>query len=475
MSDYLTIPKRDRSKYEYVYCGKCKNTVNQSCGLSKKKISTCRYSRQHRYRASVYIPGSGNQRIRKNFVTRDYKEFQKQAREFVEQLEALNFQIEDLDAATKPKETIEIETRKAKPVTVETLDNSKTVEPLQPSDSITFLAVVQGFLDWLHDINVPKHKHKKLSEKYLKEIALYLKHFATAMVKNGMDPSTMPMADIGDDHVGAFHVWLETETNEDGTLRFSNHSYNKGMAFMRKLYRYIIKHLKYDLEDPFIDVKEKNIKPSNVEMIELEEFKAMLRLVTKTNGMYKKFDRGKPRPLNHFRPWLKNALRLLLESGERRDGVVLMRWNQVSDEYIDVPNYKVGRIMKEENRKHRKVPMTRGLKKLLAELGYEKNKGSDNYIIAPEQLNRTTLKNWMTRAFTHYWKLTGIEKKVTLKHLRKTYITLMYGRFGQLTGQITDQRMDTIEDHYLSNKKLMKQAQNLTLEELDNLNNLKKR
>ena len=100
-------------------------------------------------------------------------------------------------------------------------------------------------------------------------------------------------------------------------------------------------------------------------------------------------------------------------------------------------------------------------------LGFNKFKDSDQFLICPEHENRTTVKSWISKSFTHYWKLTGNDPEISFKHLRKTYVTLMYSLFGDKTKAVTDLNVDTILEFYLNKKKIGSQAKNLSLTELD--------
>ncbi len=58
----------------------------------------------------------------------------------------------------------------------------------------------------------------------------------------------------------------------------------------------------------------------------------------------------------------------------------------------------------------------------------------------------------ISKAFTHYVAGAGIKKKVTLKHLRKTYITGMNQAMGLETGRLTSQTEGVMKHHYIDPK-----------------------
>jgi hypothetical protein len=62
------------------------------------------------------------------------------------------------------------------------------------------------------------------------------------------------------------------------------------------------------------------------------------------------------------------------------------------------------------------TPITADLSQLLVEFVVN---DMDGYIVVPEQRGRASLKNFISKAFTHFWRLTGLKRKVTFKNLRK--------------------------------------------------------
>ncbi len=60
-----------------------------------------------------------------------------------------------------------------------------------------------------------------------------------------------------------------------------------------------------------------------------------------------------------------------------------------------------------------------------------------------------------SKSFTHYKKGAGIEKNISLKNLRKTYITWVNQTMGQQTGILTSHSTnEVLERHYLDPKVL---------------------
>ena len=137
----------------------------------------------------------------------------------------------------------------------------------------------------------------------------------------------------------------------------------------------------------------------------------------------------------------------------------------MKERIITLPNYKVNKI--QETEKERMIPITIDLYRLLQKMGAKKKLGLDEYIICPEHANRTTVKEWISKSFTHYWIQKGFNSDVHFMHLRKTYVTIMYSQFGDKTKAVTDQNVDTILEYYLNKKRIVSEAKNLSLHELD--------
>jgi hypothetical protein len=101
---------------------------------------------------------------------------------------------------------------------------------------------------------------------------------------------------------------------------------------------------------------------------------------------------------------------------------------------------------------------------LLNELGYEKYKDTDKFILAPEIKNERNrvMADCLSRGFTHYYDQLNTGRKLTFKSLRKTYITNLQIYFSgngdtkSITGHSDNQ---VIERNYIDKKEIAKAAQ----------------
>ena len=95
------------------------------------------------------------------------------------------------------------------------------------------------------------------------------------------------------------------------------------------------------------------------------------------------------------------------------------------------------------------------------ENGYNEYKETDKYLLAPEKIkHRETLKNQMSKGFSHFYKQLNNGRKLTFKCLRKTYITHLALSLGLNARVITRHSGDAvIIKHYLDEKVISKVAE----------------
>jgi integrase len=207
-------------------------------------------------------------------------------------------------------------------------------------------------------------------------------------------------------------------------------------------------------------MKKKKLK-KNSKSISWEEFEKVLELTTRENSYFTEKS-GKIR--NYYKPWLKTAFELGLYTGGRREEVVTMKWDGIKLtksgdlSRIEVTHFKLTRANKNSLAKGeveiKIVPMNEDLKELLYSLGYEKYKGCDRYILAPDETcTRQTMMDTITKTFNHYYRLinTGLEKK--FKDLRKTYITALYILRGEEVYKDTGHEgMNILKSNYIDDE-----------------------
>jgi integrase len=95
--------------------------------------------------------------------------------------------------------------------------------------------------------------------------------------------------------------------------------------------------------------------------------------------------------------------------------------------------------------------------------------GEDEYIIAPE-LKRSTVKDIITKGFTHFRRVAGINEEKCFKDLRKTYISIRQIKYGDigLTALISGHsNQEVTRKHYLNQKDAVRKSSGFRVFKLD--------
>ncbi len=425
----LYISPTKRIKGLVVYCYKCNRDMVDTCKLTGKSLKLCPNGEKHVYKVIVHIPGTRNERRTKNLETRNLDEAIKQALEFKKEVKEGRYQKTNSTENTKGNN--------------------------QPQLLIQVLA---RYVGWLRNEGVPAHKIKVRSEEHIKDVERACKILAQCFKSNGHNLSTLSINDLNDDIVGEIYTYLEDK-------EYANRTFNKIFGFYSSILKWYGEEYRVPIINWFEEVERKKLNPKP-EAITKTEYEALLKQITPENGI-KKYENGVKPTRNLYRPWLKDGIRLALETGRRREELINLKWNKIieseGDKFIKVEDFKVNHIQRrntEDEKKFIYIPVTESLLRLLKELGYEKYENTDNYILAPEiKIKRKRfMSDNLSRGFSHFYDQLGTGRKLTLKCLRKTYITYLKiymgdGNIKSITGH-SDNRV--IDDSYTDDKEIAK-------------------
>jgi integrase len=170
---------------------------------------------------------------------------------------------------------------------------------------------------------------------------------------------------------------------------------------------------------------------------------------------------GKGERKNMYRPYLKDGFKLFLLTGGRREEIVDLKWNDIYEQengtkFFMFHNLKVERILNSNNSYKKFVPINEDLYNFLLELGYDEKKYTSDYILFPERkVKSTTIMNDLSKSFTHYKNGAGIQKDISLKSLRKTYISWVNQVMGNETGLLTSHANNNVIERYYLDPKIL--------------------
>lgn len=433
----LVIDKRDKVKGLFAYCQKCQRIIdNRICGTTRKRLSTCKNTEQHMFKAIVAIPGTdGTKRKTRTFRTRDIQEATRLKYEFVNELEELNYQNSN-----------EL--------------NSKKVES-KPSLLIDCMAMYIGYLN---NVGVEAHKVKVRSKAHIKDVERYFKYFCLSLKHNGIDHTLVSIDQVSEKAVAMIHSYALNELN------YKSKTYNKLFGGLRQFISWLIVDKKYDITNHFVGVSRRTVIIDKT-IVTKDEFDNLLSVIKEENGL-KTLNTGERK--NLYRDWLNHAFRLALETGLRREEFMSIKFNDIildnknKPQFIKIENFKVNRIngvSGTEDASMKYVPITKGLCSLIKELCVQEKETSNDYLIANnESTSLKTRIDVVSKAFTHFWTFTKSEKNAQLKHLRKTYLTALVKQYGEKANILSSHSgIEVMKKHYINEQSLLNSIDNFSI------------
>ena len=411
----LKIPKLKKTKGLYIYCQKCKSKSTSKLNPTDRCNHPVKYVS---FRSIFTIPGTKSIRS-KVLNTEDINEAIKQTLEFEEYLRKSNY---------NPPKKIDI----------------KQQNPLD------LIGCISMYIDFIEDKNIYEHQMKYRSEEHIKSIIRYLREFILSLNKEVANIKGLLVKNINNNHVAIFHMHIINK-------KVANRTYNRMLDTVSEFFDYLIEFKSYELINYFrsSNIRRKPIVPK-IDTITQNEFREMCNLIKPENSKQTLLT-GENK--YHYHDWLKEAFEIALLTGLRRDGLVYLRFSDIVEQdgkliFIKTEDFKYNRrfnLIKEEEKKYNYAPIIFELGLVIQKIGYDKYKNTDRYLIAPDYSTRSrkTIKDDLSKAFTHFYSLLNTGRHLDFRHLRKTYITLLNnftnGKADKITGHSGQQ---VILDHY---------------------------
>ena len=395
----LKIPKNPHKGLK-IYCNTCKSD-NTNCS---------HYDTQY-YRVRIHIPNTKNKVKVKVFSTRDYEEAVKQSIEYKKELMSNNFEI---------------------------------IKPTIEGNDYSLNDAIVKYNQYLEGNHPLAQKKKIVSLDHQKESIRFCIYFAQ-IVKKRIDTERLRVINVTKYDVSDFYTWAGKH--------YEPKTFNKCMMGLKAFFNYLIKDEEVNMKNPFESYESKKSAPKDILTLSKEEFELILKGIESESPI--KILGGRGERKNMYKPYLKDGFKLMLFTGGRREEVVELKWSDIyitikGTKFFKIHNRKVERRNKVEGT-YKYIPINADLIGLLEELGYSKKINSDEYIFYPERTEKTkTIMNVLSKGFTHYKNSVKIEKDVSMRNLRKTYISWVHDVMGNSTGLLTSHTTyKVLTSHYL--------------------------
>lgn len=395
----ITLPKNHITGLK-IYCNKC-----------KRYNPKCRHNEELIYRLVVHIPGSKNLTRCKSLISRHYEDAVVESIDIIKGLKSNDYRV--------PQSTNE-------------------------SKEYTMIGAIIKYNQYLSGEFDLKHLIKKVTEGHRKESIRFIKLFCNVL-KSHHNFEIMRVRDVSVKDVSRFYETMERH--------YAPRTFNKCLISLKSFFNFLIEIEKIDMKNPFAVYQSKSVGHLKIEAITKNEFNKILECVDESDSLLKLGGKGEVK--NMYRDYLKDGFKLFLFSGCRREEVVDLRWSDIyhSDEtyFFMINNKKVERNNNISGEFYKYIPINSDLFDLLMELGYEEKKTSNDFILCPDRYESTlTIMNTLSKSFTFYKNKAGIQKNISLKNLRKTYLSWVNQVMGSETRILSSHSTDKVlQEHYL--------------------------
>jgi integrase len=396
----LKLPKNPHTGLK-IYCHKC-----------KLDNPTCNHYDIQKYRVRIHISGTKNKKITKVLKSRDYKDAVSEAILIEKELKANNYQ--------------------------------KVKTSCSGNDYSIVDAVIRYNQYLSGNYEFAQHV-KDVSKGHKDECIRFCTYFCNSF-KGAKNIEITRIIDVTKNDVARFYLWANGHFG-------SEVSFNKCMGALKAFFKFLIDIEDINMKNPFESYTSKKKIKKNVETLTKDEFDSVISVIDTANPIVKLGGKGEKKNLYRF--YLKDGFKLFLLTGGRREEVVELKWSDIltkidGTKFFKIDNKKVNR-QKDTDKYVKYLPINQDLFELLIKLGYNEKKTTNDFILYPDRkVKSITIMNDLSKAFTHYKKEAGITKSVSLKNLRKTYITWLRLATGKDTGLLTSHGGEQVLiDHYI--------------------------
>jgi len=422
MEEPLFLPLKLRRESTTVYCNWCKSSVTDICKDTGLNLKKCRHGEAHVFKG-VFYDTNGN-KITRVLNTRDPHEAILEASRLKKEIKANILNKEER--------------------------NIKTEKEDSPKSLIHCFA---AYISHLNNEGVPEHLQRIRSTAHIKDVQHTFEIFVECWLEEGVNCGEISIDDLNDHLIGLLYKSIQSKELSDRT---TNKYFSYATSFLKWWNE---EH--YPIRNWFSRIPRATLV-HNPQGNTGEELMMTLAEITPENGIEMYPGTKKPKR-NYYWTYSKSGIQFSALTGLRREELATVRWKDIECDsngdplIITVQDLKSNRIRKRKGDiKYKYVSVSRSLHKLLVELGFDQMKGKEDFVIAPEviQNRMKVLPNNLSRSFSHFYAKTGMERNLTLKALRKTYLTrlkMYWSSIRHLSGH-SDERV--LDEFYLDRKQM---------------------
>lgn len=365
------------------------NGLKTYCSICRKESPKCNHKKI--YRARIHVPGTKSSVRTMVINSEKYEDAVFQFLNFKRQLSQINF---------------------------------LSYRPQNIPQFTTFIKSKNLFEEFLAGKGEYIQFYKGRSISYVKQVMSHINRFELFLKEEcGINSKIMCINTLSNLLVSRFYHWREK-------VGLNESYFNKHIYSMRIFIDFVIQHLGVHMENPFSKVVKLKGHKNRVTSISIDEFFSILNCIS-VEDSYKTVGTSGHRKNMYF-DQIKEVFKLILFTGGRLEEVVTLKWSDIhtivqnnSTVYkIFFSDLKVNRIKRNTIEKTKSVIVHPDLLELLQDLGLDEKINTNDFIVCNSR-NRN-IKNFIdqvSKSFSYYRDLAGVRKEISIKHLRKTYIS----------------------------------------------------
>jgi len=387
--NYLKIsPNNERIGFG-IYCSKCKGSpMNGICASTDKsdmKGKICSFPEKHKYKLEFHTKKGKRTRI-------------------------LEERDEKLAAAIAEEEYNYFRTH------LHFSDEGKE-EKVYETKPVSLLDWIQAFIAFKVK---PTRNRKPVEKETLTDYILHLDILVSALFENKINAKLVDVKALNKVNVQLIFDFIKQKFTDGSTQEKYFRTYKMFWNYLKN---------EEDLSLPANPFNKWSFKKAQLknEIIYEDEFHALIAIIDSLPN----FERLKGKVRRRNFEWLKNAFKMGLTMGIRRQEVPSVKWNGITlcrttnelyGGIMEVKDIKLSKLYDTDIYKY--VSINLDLAELLVEMGYDNFKCQDKYLIDPEEkFSRDHIKNCLSNSFAYYIKPLSIKRDLSFECLRKTYAT----------------------------------------------------
>ncbi len=408
----------------HIVCKKCGKQIE----ISNVEYKGCNHPiEKQRYKAVITINGG---RKTKDLKSLEYDEAVKELLDFKEEL--------------------------ANPISIVIPKQKKVVK----HDLITDCVLMFG--DWLENVDVPKHEQKIRTDKYIKECIGYVQRMVDFIGRSGYNLNKFTIYEMNKYIIGEYVEYLLILTDKATT-------YNHNIRALKNFYNFLINEKEYVIPNLVkkIKLKYENPDPRSVEDDDLTKILNKIDEISNEPNI-KVYKNGVKK--NMFRPYIRTSIELAAYTGMRLEEIAIFKYSDLKFHpdgrmaYLEGTDLKFERTHNLDSTREKKIvyiPITPELEDLFNRLNYKEHINSDKYILDEEEnLSRNTVTKQMSHSFTFFRDKAGVPKNISIKHLRKTFLTKLETQTGLTTAAGYQKTANVIHKNYIDKRKIVQEIAN---------------